>query len=162
MWSPVDQHCCWDCALAPSSLPGDPLILKVAHTMRSQSFTRFSKDEAREKMVTAGICDRIAQVFILSQWCWTVRGTYYILRFPWWLSGKESTCSVGDVGLISGWRRSPAEGNGYQYSCPENSIDRGAWQATVQGSQRVGHNWSDWAHITYSLKNCCSPSFHIS
>ena len=35
------------------------------------------------------------------------------------------------------------EGNGYplQYSCLENSMDRGAWQATV-GSQRVGHNWA--------------------
>ena len=39
--------------------------------------------------------------------------------------------------------QSPAEGNGYplQYSCLENPMDRGAWQATVHGSKRVGHNW---------------------
>ena len=30
---------------------------------------------------------------------------------PWWLSGKESTCNVGNAGLISGSGRSPEEGN---------------------------------------------------
>ena len=34
-----------------------------------------------------------------------------------------------------GWERSPGEGNGYpvRYFCMENSMDRGAWQATVHG-----------------------------
>ena len=47
--------------------------------------------------------------------------------------GKESVCSAGDVALIPGLGRSPREGIGYplQYSCLENSIDRGVWQATV-------------------------------
>jgi len=42
---------------------------------------------------------------------------------------------VGDLGLIPGLGRSPGEWNGYscQYSCLENSMDRGAWQATVHG-----------------------------
>ena len=35
-----------------------------------------------------------------------------IISFPQWLSGKESTCSLGDVGLIPGSGRSPAERNG--------------------------------------------------
>ena len=50
-------------------------------------------------------------------------------------NGKESDCSAGDLGLIPGLARSPGEGNGYplQYSCLENSMDRGAWQATVCG-----------------------------
>ena len=41
--------------------------------------------------------------------------------------GKESACNVGDLGSISGLGRSPGEGNGYplQYSCLENSMDRG-------------------------------------
>ena len=52
--------------------------------------------------------------------------------------GKESACNAGDtgdVGLISGLGRSPGEGNGksLHHSCLENSMDRGAWQATVQG-----------------------------
>ena len=42
---------------------------------------------------------------------------------------------IRDVGLIPGLGRSPRGGNGnpLQYSCLENSIDRGAWQAIVHG-----------------------------
>ena len=49
---------------------------------------------------------------------------------------KESSCRTGDLGLIPGSGRSPGEGYGYplQYSCLENSMDRG------EGSQRDGHN----------------------
>ena len=49
--------------------------------------------------------------------------------------GKESACNAGDLGLIVGLERSPGEGNGYplQYSCLENSMDRGGWWATVHG-----------------------------
>ena len=46
---------------------------------------------------------------------------------------KKSTCNAGNPGLIPGSGKSPEEGNGYplQYSCLENSMDRGAWVATV-------------------------------
>ena len=49
--------------------------------------------------------------------------------------GKESAYNVGDLGSIPRSGRSPGEGNGYplQYSCLENSMDTGAWQATFQG-----------------------------
>ena len=48
---------------------------------------------------------------------------------------KESTCHAGYLGLTPGLGRSPGEGKGYpfQYSGLENSMDRGAWQATVHG-----------------------------
>ena len=48
---------------------------------------------------------------------------------------KESACSAGDLGLIPGSGSSPGEGSGspLQYSCLENPMDRGAWQATVHG-----------------------------
>ena len=36
-----------------------------------------------------------------------------ILGLPWWSAGKESTCNVGDLGLIPGLGRSPREGNSY-------------------------------------------------
>ena len=54
---------------------------------------------------------------------------------PRWHSGKESACQAGDVGLILGLGGSPGEGNGYplQYSCLENSMDRGTWQAIIHG-----------------------------
>ena len=56
--------------------------------------------------------------------------------------GKESACNAGDMGLIAGSGRSPGKGNGnpFQYSCLENPMDRGDWQATVHGVARVGHN----------------------
>ena len=62
--------------------------------------------------------------------------------FPGGSESKESAYNVEDLGLISGLGRSPGEGNGYplQYSGLENSMDRKAWQVTVHGSQRVGHN----------------------
>ena len=49
--------------------------------------------------------------------------------------GKESACNAGDPCLIPGLGRSLKEGNDYplQYSCLENSMDRGAWQASVHG-----------------------------
>ena len=58
----------------------------------------------------------------------------YKKGFPGGTSGKESTCNAGDardVGSISGLGRSPGEGNGnlFQYSCLENSMDRGSWRA---------------------------------
>ena len=62
---------------------------------------------------------------------------------PKWLTGKESTCNVEDSGSIPGLGRSPGEGNGnrLQYSCLENPMDRGAWQAIVHRSRkRVGHD----------------------
>ena len=55
--------------------------------------------------------------------------------------GKESACSVGDLGLIHELGRSPGEGNGnpLQYSCLENSMDRGAWWAIVHG---IAKSWT--------------------
>ena len=64
---------------------------------------------------------------------------------------KKPPANAGDardVGLILGLGRSPGVGSGnpFQYSCLENSMDRGAWWATVPGvtwsrSQRGGHYW---------------------
>ena len=46
--------------------------------------------------------------------------------------GEEFACNTGDLGLVPGSSRFPAEGNGYpiQYSCLENSVDREVGQAT--------------------------------
>ena len=55
--------------------------------------------------------------------------------FPGTSDGKESACNVGDPGSVPGYRRSLGEGNGnlLQYSCLENPMDRGAWQAKIHG-----------------------------
>ena len=51
--------------------------------------------------------------------------------------GKEPACNAGDTYSITGWGRSPGEGNGnpLQYSCLESSKDRGAW---VRGARIHG------------------------
>ena len=55
------------------------------------------------------------------------------MGFPCGSDGKESSYNVGDTGSIPGSGRSPEEGHGYplQDSCLENTMDRGAWWATV-------------------------------
>ena len=66
---------------------------------------------------------------------------YIYVGFPSGSDDKESACSAGNSGSIPGVGRSCGEGNGYplQYSGLENSMDRGALQATLHGLQRVGH-----------------------
>ena len=94
------------------------------------------------------------------------------MGLPWWLSGKESTCSPGDTGLIPGLGRSPGGGhdNPLQFSCLGNPIDRGAWQATVHGvaesdmTEMTEHACSVYVnatfliHLTFSFPSCV-PEF---
>ena len=65
---------------------------------------------------------------------------------------KNPPASAGDVrdsGSIPGSGRSPGEGNGYplQYSCLENPMDRGAWQATVHSVAKSWTQLSDSARL---------------
>ena len=65
-----------------------------------------------------------------------IRDFYYEHHnFPGDSDGKESAHNAGDLGLVPGSGRSPGEENGYpfQYSCLENSMERGTWLATVHG-----------------------------
>ena len=58
-----------------------------------------------------------------------------MLGFSGSSDSKESACNAGDLSSIPGSGISPGEGNGnpLQYSCLENSMDRGSWWATVPG-----------------------------
>jgi len=65
-----------------------------------------------------------------DSWCWDKRIQPCDPKgFPGCSKGKVSTCNAGDLGSIPGWGGSPGDGNGnpLQYSCLENSMDRGAW-----------------------------------
>ena len=55
--------------------------------------------------------------------------------FPGGSAVKDLPANSGGMGSIPGSRRSPGEGigNPLQYSCLENSMDRGAWRAIVHG-----------------------------
>ena len=97
--------------------------------------------------------------------------TPVFLGFPGGSDGKECTCGAGDMCSILRLGRSPGEENGYplQYSCLENSMDRGAWWATVHGvakSQtqlsdliinwsihfKCMYNWTKSQHYCYKIK----------
>ena len=85
---------------------------------------------------TPGACSNSCP---LSQWCMLINETHkttrtlkcYLPGLPWWLSSKESACKAGDTG---GMNSIPGSGsNSLQYSCLENSMDRGDWWASVHG-----------------------------
>ena len=63
------------------------------------------------------------------------------MGFPGSSDDKESSCNAGDPGLIPGSERSPGGGhdNPLQYSCLENSMNRGTWWATVHG---ISKSWT--------------------
>ena len=65
--------------------------------------------------------------------------------------GQESACNAVDLGSIPGLGRSLGEGHGYplQYSCLENFMDRGAWEATVHGVEKVRHDWVTNTHTQF-------------
>ena len=71
--------------------------------------------------------------------------------FPGGSEGKASACSVGELGLIPGSGRSPGKGNGnpLKYSCLENSMDGGAWWATVHGVAKSHTRLSDFTHCVH-------------
>ena len=75
----------------------------------------------------------------------TLLAQIYILGFPGGSGGKESACNSGDPGLIPGLGKSHAGGRGnpLQYSCLENSVDKGACWATVHGVTKSWTQLSD-------------------
>ena len=72
--------------------------------------------------------------------------------------GKEPACNVGDHSSIPGLGGSPKEGNGYplQYSCLENSTDRGTWQIKVHRVTK-SQTWLNDSHIKL-FTDSVSPS----
>ena len=73
----------------------------------------------------------------------------YYMGFPCGSAGKESACSVGDLGSITELGRFPGEGKGYplQYSCLENSMD-----CIVHGITNSQTQLSDFHSITQDTR----------
>ena len=67
------------------------------------------------------------------------------MGLPGGSDSRESACGAGDLDSVSGSGGSPGEGNGYplQYSCLENSMDRGTWQAVIHGVAKSQTQLSD-------------------
>ena len=74
---------------------------------------------------------------------------------------KESACNAGDLGSIPESGRFPGEGNNnpLQYSCLENPMDGGAWQATYYGVAKSQTQLSDFTLITICLNEWILLSF---
>ena len=83
-----------------------------------------------------------------------------LLGFPGGSEVKASACNPGDIGSTPGSGRSPGEGNGnpLQYSCLENPMDGGAWQATVHGvaeleaTEQLHFHFPDTAKCGFSIE----------
>ena len=83
-----------------------------------------------------------------------------------WLSGKESPCQFRRHkrhGFDPWFGKSPGGryDNPLQYLCLENSMDRGAWRATVQGVSKSWTRLNDWA-LTHSEATQCHPCCTLS
>ena len=78
------------------------------------------------------------------------------MGFPGGSDRKVSACNAGDLGSIPGSGRSPGEGNGNppQYSCLENSMDGGAWWATVHGIAKSQTRLSNFTSLHFTLLAC--------
>ena len=119
----------------PLSLQYDCLLLLVLNSLSCEEPTpiqplpttlikKLSKTHARQS-VFSGI--------LLLVLFWGVTMLKKQASLLWWLSSKESACSAGGLCSITGSERSPGGGHGnpLQYSCLENPMDTGTWQATV-------------------------------
>ena len=83
----------------------------------------------------------------------------FAIDFPGGSNGKKSACSTGDPDSIPELGRSPGEGNGYplQYSCLENSLDRGAWGVATDHGVAKSRTQLKWLSIhALFIKQCNS------
>ena len=98
---------------------------------------------------------------ILVFWMLSFKPAFFTFLFhPDGVHGKESACQCRrhrDSGLIPGSGRSPGGEDGIplQYSCQENSMDRGAWRATVHGVAKSRTQLNDF-HLFYRCSNFVS------
>ena len=95
------------------------------------------------------------QLWHCNCWGWAIKPCNFSLCHLE-CSLMETACNEGDPGLIPGLERSPGEGNGnpLQYSCLENSTDRGAWWAVVHGIAE--------SDVTVQLTWFSNPSYTLA
>ena len=112
-----------------------------------------------------GVCDGGASLCLCPpshKWSYFLSFPYCKGCFPGGSGSNEFPCNEGDPGSIPVSGRSPGEGNGYplQYSCLENSMDRGAWWATVHGAMGLQRDMTEQLAVSRavslrSLKSVC-------
>ena len=92
-----------------------------------------------------------------QEWAYIYGYTQSCMGFPVSSDGKEAACSAGGPASIPGSGRSPGEGNGspLQFSCLQNPMDRGGWQATVHGvtkGRKLLRDFTSFTTYRHALK----------
>ena len=92
---------------------------------------------------------------------WRIWGNLiWFWGFPGGSDGEASACNAGDLGSIPGLGRSPGKGNGnpLQYSCLENSMDWGAWWATIHGVAKSQTQLSNFMYTRIPWRRKYQPT----
>ena len=119
--------------------------LARGHSIRSpQTLTLVLCHIVAQSFLSVGLC-----LFFSSSSLYLSSSLFSTTGLPCGSDSKESACNVGDLGLMPGSGRSPAEGNGcLQFSCLENFMDRGAWRAIVPGVTES--DMTEWLTLSFS------------
>ena len=132
-WIPAGRPICWQRQQQQqSSASSCPLHIGIS-TPRPSGFTHLPPKVAKWSQ------NAQRSSFHLCRWHQQNWG------FPSGSDGKESAWNAGDIGSVPRLEGSPGEGNDnpFQHSCLENSTDRGAWWAIVQGVANSGTQLSN-------------------
>ena len=83
------------------------------------------------------------------------------LGFPGGSEVKGPACNAGDLGSILEWGKSPGKGhdNPLQYSCLENPMDRGTWQATIHRASKSGTWLKQLTHTSTGGQQILNENF---
>ena len=127
----------------PSSSPGRCMKYTHTHTHTPENYNLIPLLPSKPQQICA---------FILSIWHLIFSYLISKLGFPDSSAGKESTCNVGDLGLIPGLGRCPGGGHGnpHQYSCLENPHGQRSLAAYSPGGHKESNTterWSTAQHI---------------
>ena len=108
-------------------------------------------------LLPASLCSRIYSAMLSFAYV-------SAMGFPGGSVGNESGSNVGDPGSIPGLVRSSGEGHGnpLQFSCLENPMDGGAWQAILHRVARVGHDLVTKPQTPLLLQVCREESLSYS
>ena len=142
-------------------------IISLLMPAKCTAYSRCSKILTAEKgALIRQLCKRKPIPASLEMFIYVIQHLLANIHNDWHILAKVSQVAlvvknlpanavdIRNVGLIPGLGRYPGEGHGnpLQYSFLENSLDRGAWWATVHGVARVRHDWSDLAHISVNAQ----------
>ena len=126
--------------LQADSLPAEPQGKSRNSFYEPQGFLENSDDNTEHLLSTYCLLGIYFMLYkhtiIRTLWCMF---NYAFIGVPWWLSGKETAFNSWDAGSISGPGRCPGD-NPLQYSCLENFMDRGSWQAAVHRVTKVRYD----------------------